>query len=216
MATIFCNYCNYSCNLNRKAQYYKHLRTSHSNEPNFQIYCNHGNCNRVFTKVKSLQKHWQRAHVGDDRGDEYLDIGFGPAGLEDNEPNEDEEYNEGAAKGALQYHTAKFLLSAKEEGKLSQTALDSVKDSTQDLVSEYLDNVKKALASKLSASYPGFTYTEDMESIFNSEDMFRGVDSEAQQRSYYLNNFNLVVSIYLIHIKWILRLGYFRGKIDDV
>lgn len=189
MASFFCEFCNFSCQLQQESQFYKHLRTSHSNEPNFQVYCSYENCNRTFTKVKSLQKHWQRQHRLDNTNDHIQPE-------EDILPNDtDQEFNEEASKKTLQHHTAKFLLGAKEDGKISQKALGSVKESTQALCGEYLENVKKVLEIKLRADNPQFIFTEDMESLFDSENLFEGLETEFKQRAYYLKNFNLVVSV---------------------
>jgi hypothetical protein len=115
-----------------------------------------------------------------------------------------EEFEERAAQSDLQCHAAKFLLCAKAQGKLTQSAVDLVKDSTKNLLGEYLDIVKKSLIAKICETGDHeFQFSQDMEELFSSDDVFNGLDSAYEQRSYFLKNFNLVVgafySCYRIH-----------------
>ena len=70
-----------------------------------------------------------------------------------------------------------------------------VKDSTKNLLSEYFDIVKKSLSAKLTESTgEEFEFTRDMDELFSAERIFEGLDSEYEQRTYYMENFNLIVS----------------------
>ena len=70
---LSCEYFNYSCIVNESDIFLKHLIKFHSNEPNFLIYCS--NCGRSFSKVNSLQRHYNREQK-ETRADEVK-----PAGL---------------------------------------------------------------------------------------------------------------------------------------
>ena len=71
-----------------------------------------------------------------------------------------------------------------------------VKDSTKALLGEYLDVVKKSLMAKLKDSIGhDFEFSQDMDDLFVTDDVFSGLDSEREQRSFFLENFNLVVSL---------------------
>ena len=63
MADIFCSYCNFTCQDDQQMQFLSHFFKNHSNKPNFHVYCNHTDCTKSFTKLKSLQKYWQRDHI---------------------------------------------------------------------------------------------------------------------------------------------------------
>ena len=119
-----CDFCNFVCCKAESDLSFKHLIKYHSNEPKFIVYC--ATCPRSFKKVNSLQKHYYREHR--------------------NVEHEDLEYDEDKAGQEFQHHVAKFLLGAREQAKLTQTALDMVKDSTKNLLTKYFDIVKKALS----------------------------------------------------------------------
>ena len=111
------------------------------------------------------------------------------------------------AQDNLERHVAKFMLCAREKGRVSQTALDMVKDSTKNLLNEYFDTVKKALVEKIKGEVgQEFEFTQDMDELFEVDKVFERLDTEHQQRSYYLNNFNLVVSSYFLTHSFIFML----------
>ncbi|XP_028419184.1 uncharacterized protein LOC114544888 isoform X2 [Dendronephthya gigantea] len=105
-------------------------------------------------------------------------------------------FDEGEARSLMQRHAAKFLLCSKTRGMLTQSAVDLVKDSAKNLLTEYLDIVKKSLVEKINSN-PGqeLQFDQDVEKLFSAESVFDGVDSEYQQRSYFKRHFNLVEPI---------------------
>lgn len=166
----------------------------HSNEPNFHVYC--GCCPRSFTKVNSLQKHFYREHQNEINLDDADNVNPDVNGDINENCNPDNDQQLGAAQNNLKHHVAKYLLCAREKGKLTQTALDMVKDSTKNLLDEYLDIIKKALIAKLNGEIgQEFEFSQDMEELFEADRVFDGLNTEYQQRSYYLENFNLVEPI---------------------
>lgn len=196
---LSCEYCNYSCRVNESDNYFKHLVKFHSNEPNFLVYCS--NCGTSFSKVNSLQRHYTREHKDQDTcADE-----FEPAGIDDGavcEENVEQEFDEDRARSDLRRQATKYLLRAREDAKITQTALDMVKDSTKALLGEYLDVVKKSLTVKLKDSIGhDFEFSQDMDDLFVADNVFTGLDSEREQRSFYLENFNLVVRLYMYNYK---------------
>ena len=188
---LSCEYCNYSCRVNESNDYFKHLIKFHSNEPNFLVYCS--NCGRSFSKVNSLQKHYNREHK------ETCADEIEPAVIDDDavyEENIEQEFDEDRARSDLRRQASKFLLRAREDAKITQTALDMVKNSTKALLGEYLDVVKKSLTIKLKDSIGhDFEFSQDMDDLFVADNVFTGLDSEREQRSFYLENFNLVVRL---------------------
>ena len=99
----------------------------------------------------------------------------------------------------MQRHVAKFLLCAREKTRVTQTALDLVKDSTKNLLNEYFDTVKKALVQKISGEIgQEFQLTQDMDNLFEVDKVFEGLNKARQQQNYYLKNFNLLVSKVLL------------------
>ena len=152
------------------------------------------NCGRSFSKVNSLQRHYNREHK-ESSADEVE-----PAGVDDDsvyEENVEQEFDEERARSDLRSQAAKFLLRAREDAKITQTTLDMVKDSTKALLGEYLDVVKKSLTVKLKDSIGhDFEFSQDMDDLFAADNVFTGLDSEREQRAFYLENFNLVVRLY--------------------
>lgn len=196
MATFDCSYCNFSCRQrDQESQFFKHLINFHSNEPNFQVYCNHVDCNRSFKTIRALQKHWQRQHAGKNN---ELDLQEGDLEPQPNPELAEDQFDERSARKQLQLHAAKFLLATKESAAVSQTALDKVKDSTKALVSEYLDIIKHTLVAKIRDVQHDFQFSEDMDKLFDADSLYDGLETEHQQNAYYLKNFNLVVSINIL------------------
>lgn len=186
-----CDFCNFVCRKAESDLFFRHLIKFHSNEPNFIVYC--ATCPRSFKKVNSLQKHYYREHKNVEHED-LSNVDRYHAEDQRN-PGSEDEYDEDKARKEFQHHVAKFLLGAKEKAKLTQTALDMVKDSTKNLLTEYFDIVKKALSSKLSESIgEEFHFTRDMDELFSAERIFQGLDSVYDQRAYNKQNFNLIVS----------------------
>ena len=162
---LSCEYCNYSCRVNESDNFFKHLIKFHSNEPNFLIYCsNYG-----------LQRHYNREHK-ETCADEVE-----PAGIDDDSvygENVEEEFDEDRARSDLRRQAAKFLLRAREDAKITQRALDMVKDSTKALLGEYLDVVKKSLTAKLKDSIGhDFEFSQDMDDLFVADNVFTGLDT---------------------------------------
>ena len=79
-------------------------------------------------------------------------------------------------------------------GKITQTALESVKESSQTLMIEYLENIRNALERKLRENDPGFELDDEMKGLFEANSLYEGLETEYMQNEYYLKNFNLVVS----------------------
>ena len=191
---LSCEYCNYSCPVNESDHFFKHLIKFHSNEPNFLVYCS--KCRRSFSKANSLQRHYNREHVHKEVADRAPADEVDPGIDYVQEESAEEDFDEVTARSDLQRHAAKFLRRTKEDGKITQTALDVVKDSTKALLGEYLDVVKKSLMAKLKDSIGhDFEFSQDMDDLFVADDVFSGLDSEREQRSFFLENFNLVVSL---------------------
>ena len=200
MANV-CSYCNFSFRDDQQMQFisHDHLFKSHSNEPNFKVYCNYPDCTRSYTKVKSLQKHWQRDHVDDEiiQGNDFQDDGEEPE-----EPNL--HTNELHDSTNVQRHAAKFLLASKVDGNITQAALESVKESSESLIAAYLQDIRSNLEIKLRENDPQFELGEELKSIFQVNSLYQGLETEYMQNEYYQKNFNLVVSIllFLYYKKW--------------
>ena len=185
---LCCDYCNFVCRIGESKLFFDHLVRVHSNEPNFKVFCS--SCPRSFTKINSLQKHYYRQH-------KTLDVEE-DGNVEENGVNFEEVFEEATARSEMQHHAAKFILCAKAKGMLTQTALDMVKDSAKNLLSEYLDIVKKSLIAEINDNADQvFEFSQDMEELFSADSIFDELDSEYQQRSYFQQNFNLVVSLNL-------------------
>ena len=197
-AGFYCDFCNFFCGSTQSLRFFKHLVNTHSNDPNFKVYC--GYCPRSFTKVNSLQKHYYRDHknvIQNNDENPNLEI-QGTLNYNDSgnySPDSDQQNidSETTYKN-LKHHAAKFLLCAKERGKITQTALNMVKDSTKTLLSEYFEVVKNVLVEKIRDEVGAqFQFSRDMDELFEVDKVFEGLDTEYQQNSYYEEQFGLVV-----------------------
>lgn len=123
----------------------------------------------------------------------------------ENCPQHEENNDEIPGPDNLRHHVAKFLICAKEKGRITQTALNMVKDSTKNLLDEYFDIVKKSLLAKIQNDVgEQFEFSQDIDQLFDVDKVFEGLNTEYQQECYYKENFNLVVRKY----KNVNRLGW--------
>ena len=71
-----------------------------------------------------------------------------------------------------------------------------VTESTKNIFNEYMDIVKNAIISKMTDNNQEFELPQDIEELFEVDGIFGELHTEYQQRHYYIEEFNLVVSIY--------------------
>lgn len=145
-----------------------------------------------------MQRHWQRDHDIDEiiQGNDFQD--------DEEEPGDPNAYiNELHDATNVQRHAAKFLLASKVDGNITQTALESVKESSESLIAAYLQDIRSTLERKLREKDPQFEFDEELKSIFEVDPLYQGLETEYIE--YYRKNFNLVVSILLFQYcvrKW--------------
>ena len=184
-----CSYCNF--NSSNSEEYLKHVVRFHQHEPNFLLYCSLPGCGRSFTKINSLQKHFSREHILEEPENEN------PGETEGNDDGDDivlPDFDNENAKQEMQAYAARFLLGIKEGARVSQSALQSIKLSTSSLAGQYLDIVKNALLAKIKERDQDFSFTPEMNTLFSAENMFEGLETEYQERAFYKEHFDLVVS----------------------
>ena len=124
-AGFYCDFCNFFCGSTQSLCFFKHLVNTHSNDPNFKVY--YGYCPCSFTKVNSLQKHYYRDHknvIQNNDENPNLEI-QGTLNYNDSgnysPDNDQQNIDSETAYTNLKHHAAKFLLCAKERGKITQT-----------------------------------------------------------------------------------------------
>ena len=126
-------------------RFFQHLERFHCNEPSFKVLCKC--CPKSFTKINSLQRHYCREHKIL-HVEEVINVQD-----EGNGNMFEENLEEETARSDMQHHAAKFHLRAKGKGKLTQSALEMVEDSTKNLFGRYLCIVKISLVAKITGNF---------------------------------------------------------------
>lgn len=159
----------------------RHVGSTHSFEPDFQITCGVSNCSRTYKNFRSFRKHVLRMHA------HALDASYSSSSTSNmvipsnvsadsdsdvsNEvdvlPDTDTSHSQDLHKVDLQKSAALFLLKIKEVGRISQAALNTVIEGVTELIQAHEHN------SKLQP--------------------FRGLETEFLQRKYFENELDLLV-----------------------
>ena len=94
----------------------------------------------------------------------------------------------------IRQNSATFLLQLKEAKGLSQIAVDTVVEGCQQLVDECLRNVHMDIKNKIQDA-------EQLEMIddafLHCTQPFDGLQNKYQQEKFYVEHFNMIVSVYL-------------------
>lgn len=181
-----------------------HIKFIHSHEPNFSITC--GDCGQTFRKFASFKTHIQREQrkkelarfnaplEGNDGADNEND---GYSEEEERDSDEDPEPENHVEQ--LTRFLALFILKTKETNQLTQQAINSILDNTEDLVESSLELLKKNVRSCLEDNGIHIEDVDGMKDVLEQPSDFsqakESLSSEYLQIKYFVENFHLVVSI---------------------
>lgn len=196
-----CSYCSSFVGSSFK-KLLSHIKFIHSYEPNFTIKC--GDCGQSFQKFNSFKSHIQRKHNADNLAerpdhDEEIDEEDEDLGAGEGDPDEDDAEQE--PQNFIQEMTrflALFVLKTKEENRLSQRAVDTVLDGTEDLVESSLEHLKEQISTCLERNGIEVADIDGLSDVLQQPSIFtrarQPLKSEYQQVQYFKNHFNFEVS----------------------
>lgn len=183
-----------------------HTRRSHSNDPSFHVLCGLDGCPRTYKKFLSFRNHIIRKHsLMLDENKTRLennedDIFDEPCAIVD-EPNDPaiQTDAEPSLENILQ-DNARCLLGFKENGRLTQTAVNLFVESSTQMARNSVQVAKTQVKERLAAVGQAIEDIPGLADIFedNSPAMnpLQGIETEQQQYKFYQNHFNVVVCIY--------------------
>ena len=176
-----------------------YLGAVHSHDPNFRVVCGVRGCTRTYHNFYSFRKHIRRVH---------LEVEVEPAVADAQQMVTNMDMNGGVTHlekptsrdicGFELRNSALFLLKSKEVHKVSQLALDEMISEFAAMTSSELETLKaKVYASLQAAGINPDNVAGVPEAFKNSRlnDPYRGLSTQYQQRQYYIQNLNLVVSL---------------------
>lgn len=204
---FICQYCaDFSVRTHQKLL--RHIRFVHSNEPNFSISCGH--CGQSFKRFESFKSHLRRKHKDvDEDEDENKSLDQSdliPDAGSDFDLDGEEEHNmiqdQVMETKISTRHIALFILKSKEQNQLNQPVLDSILGNTADLSEQSLQGLKEYIISCLQENDIEIPQVNGLNDILgrpsNFAEAVAPVGNDSLQKKYFVEIFNLVVSLLLI------------------
>ena len=212
----------------------KHSFEAHSALPGFSFSCHINGCVQTFTKYKSILSHISRQHEGlsqvednsittepedhvmavnSSNSDDYMDV-VNELGCNEDEGSS-QQSQESAANNAVDLTSAAttttektaalFILSLKEQHRVTQTGIDFTVDQVQNLISMSINDVKSALKRKLY--HKSNLIPSDIDEAFDFSNPFLNLQTPYMQKKYFKENFNSVSCKIIIIITITLNIG---------
>lgn len=187
-------------------EYLKHLELFHPHQPNFSFTCGIGGCMRTFKNVRTYRNHISGFHsekyFDEDSPDSTIDC-FDTADDCTN-PNETDDRNDDDMcvtatshnDSSLMTPAALFILSLKEEQKLTQVSVQKVIEGATTLFQAHIQRVHDQIVKildkpEVSDCIPAINDLFSQEQI---QQPFLGLETKHTQLKFYRDNFNLIVS----------------------
>lgn len=206
MAAVFvhcCPICEFTTST--LAQWFSHLRSAHSSDPSFLVTCGIDGCKNTYSKFSSLNTHVYRHHKhrmcgSTNSGQSQNDSSMLQPDYQEQVPMEDtaimehenETRVEANSETDVRKNSARFLLQLREGKGLSQVAVDTVVEGCQELIGECLHNLQMEIKGKI----------EDSEQLNVIDGAFQhctrpfdGLGNKYQQEKFYVQEFDMIVSI---------------------
>ena len=169
----------------------QHIIKRHKHDPQFLVNCKR--CLRSYTKWDSYRKHIQRGctDVSIPCGTSAVLCDSGDENIEDFCENEGSFEQPPDSEACQRWHEAAFILKVKEQYVVSQAVIDHLLPATKELVS----NILSGVLSKIQDQIPidSLKLLEDEIKHANTT-LFHGLESAFLQKTFFRDEFNLVVS----------------------
>ena len=151
-----------------------HIGRNHKNEANFHVLCGVDGCARTYTNFLSFRNHVVRKHgqllfeIDDNDLDNQPNVACEeiPGELDENNLQETDDIS--SEERRKRAH-ALCLLKFKEEGRVTQTAVDAFVKCSTDIVESTVDSLKDAVKKKLNSSGIEFNDIEGLGELFSNE-----------------------------------------------
>ena len=192
--------------------FFKHLRLTHSDMPNFHIQCNLQGCKRTFRNLKYYQNHIFAHHDtsvlnGSQEVIEQMTTNENPheesfsAASDEHNPADDsfqESIRTKSREGEVQRAAAMWILKTRECNRIPMSVMDSIIFDVQSLFDVALGQMRQSVETILQGNSIPQGVTEAALSQLNehstSANIFHGLETQHQQQKYLRTYFNLVVS----------------------
>ena len=181
-----------------------HIRIAHSSDPGFTIRCFKQGCERTFRNFRTYQNHLlsHRAGLEDEReDDEEEEIETNTSGLVENIESRNDYVSLPSSKD-IKLYCAKWLLKTSETRSLTRAASIGIVEDVSALIEHVTNGIKSEIKSILTSNQIDNSVISKTEELFTNSALtpFEGLSTFYQQLQYYQENFNLIVSLFIMII----------------
>lgn len=182
-----------------------HIGHAHSNEPNFHVTCGIDGCAKTYKIFLSFRNHVNRKHhVKRKRDDLFVEDDDEVEDADDRAEIEYEPFDLQRQENQVRRVNAMCLLKFKETGRVPQTVVNNLVESTTHVVQNSVNLLKCGVQDNLRTAGIDFNEIPGLANLFNDDDSiitrpFLGIDKERLQYKYYKEQFNLVVSNFSLY-----------------
>lgn len=172
-----------------------HIGRCHRNDPNFHCLCGVDGCTRTFKRYYSWRKHLAQKHDSSTEDDDPM-VNMEHGNLDQNGDELIQENVEDPARSA-----ALYILSIQENCSLLKSTVTSIISNTKTILQETLSSVQTQVKAVLNNANINEQNVPGLQDIFEENpttNPFNNLETEAQQRAYYKENFGLKVLLFMI------------------
>ena len=170
-----------------------HIGRCHRNDPNFHCLCGIDGCTRTFKKYHSWRKHVTQKHSDSSVENDYHMVNMDLDNLDEHTCSNEftEENVEDPTRSA-----ALYILKMQEDCSLPKSTVASIISNTKTILEETLSSVHAQVKAALNNANVDDQNIPWLQEIFEENpatNPFHNLETEAQQRAYYTENFGLKV-----------------------
>ena len=179
----------------------KHVSRVHSHSSGFSITCGIQGCLRSYTNYTSWSKHIHKKHKNFDittnetHNEENDD--FAVAMEIDEVDDTDSNVTELQSQNQKDKEKARWILSLRDENKLTQSCTDAILSNVTSLCSQLVDDIKQAIGRQLKECEVSSNITDKVLQILDNSDYIRpfyGLETKYQQLTFCRKHLGYVVS----------------------
>ena len=184
----------------------KHVSRVHSHSSGFSIACGIQGCLRSYTNYTSWYKHVHKKHnlesstTNETHNEENDDF----VAMEIDEVNEAESnITELKSQSQKDKEKARWILSLRDENKLTQSCTDAILSNVTSLCSQLVDDIKQALGRQLQECEVSSNITDKVLQLLDNPDYkrpFYGLETKYQQITFCRKHLGYVVCFMLQYL----------------
>ena len=153
-AVLQCQFCELVAPSNQLLK--KHIRQTHSHDPDFNIQCHVGGCQRSFNNYRTYQNHLLHCHGSSTENPAFFDDVFDDVSNDLELGNEDitssDPHCSEVTSETLKDHLAKWILKTGETRCLTRSAMSGIVGDVSDITELIVSDLQCQLTSFLSSS----------------------------------------------------------------